>query len=52
MWQHDLFEPDAMCGKQLPEAIEVKLVALLAQLILSALNPSTSAEENNSNEPN
>lgn len=49
MRQRELFESAQLSVTSVPEAVETKLIELLAQLMLSTLNPT--ADEEESNEP-
>ena len=51
MRQCDLFEPAPWSGKCIPETLEWEVIALLAQLMLSTLGPTATAEEDTPDEP-
>lgn len=51
MRQRELFEPTSLSRTAVPEAIEMELVTLLAQLMLSPFNPAEVTDEEDGDEP-
>ncbi len=51
MRQRELFEPAQMSMRSIPEAIEMELIELLAQLMLSTFNAVAATDEEESDEP-
>jgi len=51
MRQRELFEAASLSRTAIPAAIEMELVALLAQLMLSTFNPAAVTDAEDSDEP-
>lgn len=51
MRQRELFEPAQTGMMSIPEAIEMGLIELLAQLMLSTFNKTAATDEEESDEP-
>jgi hypothetical protein len=51
MRQRELFEPAQTSRIFIPETIEMELIQILAQLMLSTLNATAATDEERSDEP-
>ncbi len=51
MRQRELFDPTLLSRTVVPEVIEMELIELLAQLMLSTINSAPAPDEEQSDEP-